>query len=127
MEHTRHRIYIAGPMNPRNSGGAIEYLHNCNNMIDVARELIKMGFAPFCQAVDMLYFLNGSPDESPSSQEIKDVSIEWLKQCEAMLLMPGWRESPGTLAEIDVSSKLGPMPIFTEIEKLVAYFYGDPQ
>jgi hypothetical protein len=33
-------------MNPRNGGGAIEYLRNCNRMIEAARALIKAGFAP---------------------------------------------------------------------------------
>jgi hypothetical protein len=120
----RQRIYIAGPMNPRNGGGAIEYLNNCNRMIDAARKLIKLGFAPFCPAVDMLYYLGGPIDESPTPDEIKAYSLDWLPACEAMLLMPGWQESSGVLAEIDASDKLGPLPIFTEIEKLAAYFQG---
>jgi hypothetical protein len=93
-------------------------------MIDASRKLIKLGFAPFCPAVDMLYYLGGPIDGSPSPDEIKAYSLAWLPACEALLLMPGWRDSSGTLAEIDASSTIGPLPIFTEIEKLVAYFEG---
>lgn len=54
---TSPRIYIAGPMNPKHGGGAIEYLRNCHRMIEAARDLIKNGLAPFCPAVDMAYFI----------------------------------------------------------------------
>ena len=33
------RIYIAGPMNPRNGGGAIEYLANCRHMRIIEAEV----------------------------------------------------------------------------------------
>jgi len=115
------RIYIAGPMNPRNGGGAIEYLNNCNRMISVARQLIKLGFAPFCPAVDMLYFLNGESEEEITSSEIKSYSMAWIPACGAMLMMPGWRKSPGARAEFEFAFPLN-MPVFFSIDSLAEHF-----
>ena len=121
---SRPRIYIAGPMNPKGGGGAIEYLRNCNRMIEAARALIKNGFAPFCPAVDAAYFIGGTDAETPTAEEIKSYSLAWLPACEVLLLMPGWRDSAGTLAEIDESSRLGPIPIFTDLDSLYKFFEG---
>lgn len=118
------RIYIAGPMNPKHGGGAIEYLQNCNRMIEAARILIKSGFAPFCPAVDILYFIGGTDDEVPTQDEIKSYSLAWLPACEALFLMPGWKDSSGTLSEIAESDRIGPLPIFTDIPSLCRYFQG---
>jgi hypothetical protein len=94
-------------MNPRHGGGAIEYLRNCARMIDAARELIKAGFAPFCPAVDMLYFIGGTDNQTITPDEIKAYSLAWLPACDCVLLMPGWMESKGTRAEVKEAKRLG--------------------
>lgn len=106
MNIYRPRVYIAGPLNPHNGGGAIEYLRNCHRMIEAARYLIKNGCAPFCPAVDAAYFLGGMDDETPTAEEIKSYSASWIRGCDAMLVMPGWKQSKGTLAEIDIAHDL---------------------
>lgn len=111
MNINRPRIYIAGPLNPHTGGGAIEYLRNCNRMIEAARDLIKAGCAPFCPAVDMLYFIGGMDDETPTAEEIKSYSASWIGACAAVLLMPGWSKSGGTLAEIEIAKSLN-VPVF---------------
>ena len=108
-------------MNPRKGGGVIEYLNNCNRMIDAARKLIKLGFAPFCPAVDILYYLGGLIEASPSSDEIKAYSMAWVPACDAMLMMPGWRDSAGAQAEFDFAAPLG-MSVYFSIETLIKDF-----
>jgi hypothetical protein len=120
---TRPRVYIAGPMSPTRGGGPIEYLRNCNRMIDAARELIKAGLAPFCPAVDMLYFIGGMDAAQITAEEIKAYSLAWLPACEAVLLMPGWMESVGTRAEAKEAKRLG-MQVFTCSEFLIKWFAG---
>ena len=93
-------------------------------MIEIARILIKKGFAPFCPAVDMLYFLGGADEEAITSDEIKSYSLAWLPTCAVLFLMPGWRESAGTLSEIEEADRIGPLPIFTDIPSLCKYFEG---
>jgi hypothetical protein len=110
----RPRVYIAGPMNPKHGGGAIEYLRNCHRMIELARELIKNGFAPFCPAVDMAYFLGGMDDETPTAEEIKSYSMAWIPVCEAVITTIGWTHSGGALAELDEAARLG-IPHFKNI------------
>jgi hypothetical protein len=117
----RPRIYIAGPLNPKGGGGAIEYLRNCDRMITLARELIKGGFAPFCPAVDMLYFIGGMDDETPTPEEIKEYSLAWLPTCEAIITTIGWIHSVGALAELDEAVRLG-IPHFRDIAALYRHF-----
>ena len=123
MSAKRPRIYIAGPMNPRNGGGAIEYLANCRRMIAVAVELIKKGFAPFCPAVDMLYFLNGEWAEPITGDEIKAYSMAWLDGCAAILMLPGNEHSAGASAELFEAIRLG-IPNFNSIDRLISFFEG---
>lgn len=118
MSINRPRIYIAGPLNPHKGGGAIEYLRNCNRMIEAARILIKNGYAPFCPAVDAAYFIGGMDDETPTAEEIKSYSASWIRGCDAMLLMPGWAESGGTLAEIEIAERLN-IPVFKSVVALL--------
>jgi len=119
MNINRPRVYIAGPLNPHNGGGAIEYLRNCHRMIEAARYLIKNGCAPFCPAVDAAYFLGGMDDETPTAEEIKSYSASWIRGCDAMLVMPGWKRSKGTLAEIEIARGLN-IPVFKSMNKLFA-------
>jgi hypothetical protein len=117
MNINRPRVYIAGPLNPHNGGGTIEYLRNCNRMIEATRTLIKCGYAPFCPAVDAAYFIGGMDDETPTAEEIKSYSASWVGACEAVLLMPGWEKSGGAKAEIEIAKRLN-VPVFKSMNKL---------
>ena len=119
----RPRIYVAGPMNAHNGGGAIEYLGNCRRMIAASVELIKKGYAPFCPAVDMLYFLNGEWAEPITGEEIKAYSLAFLPVCEAILMLPGSENSAGASAELMEAIRLG-IPNFNNIDRLIAFFEG---
>jgi hypothetical protein len=48
--------------------------------------------------------------------------MAWIPVCEAMLLMPGWKDSAGTLAEIAEAERLGSIPRFTSIDSLYRHF-----
>jgi len=119
----RPRVFISGPMSPTKTGSPIEYLANCRRMIAAAVELIKKGFAPFCPAVDMLYFLNGEWADPITGEEIKAYSLAWLPVCEAILLMPGWKDSAGARKELALAVRLG-IPKFNSIDGLLYYFEG---
>lgn len=119
----RPRVYIAGPLNPHNGGGAIEYLRNCSRMIEAARHLIKSGYAPFCPAVDAAYFIGGMDDETPTPEEIKSYSLAWLPACEAVITTIGYSHSVGALAELEEAVRLG-IPHFKDVGALYKHFKG---
>jgi nucleoside 2-deoxyribosyltransferase len=103
-------IYVAGPLSPKGDGNkALEYLSNVRHMTLVATLLIGHGWAPFCPGIDFAYFLVGP--RIPTEAEIRAVSIEWLKRCDAMVLVGSWKLSKGCRAELGVAKKLK-IPIY---------------
>jgi nucleoside 2-deoxyribosyltransferase len=107
------RIYIAGPL----TGPPIEYLANCKRMEETAAVLINLGYAPFCPSLDRLIFLQVDDGRGITVEMIKAYSMTWMRQCEAVLLMPGWERSKGTLAEIE-EAKRRKIPIYDTINDL---------
>ena len=107
------RIYIAGPL----TGLPIEYLRNCKMMERAAATLIVLGYAPFVPSLDREIFLALDGEEEITVEMIKNYSMTWLKMCDAVLLMPGWERSKGTLAEIE-EAKRRKIPIYDTINDL---------
>lgn len=113
-------VYIAGPLRPKcyhSNSLWIDYLLNVNQMTKYARKVIKLGFTPFCPCLDFLYVLVGNGKDRPTEATIMRLSKDWLEKCDAILLIPGWRRSEGTLAEIKLAEKLN-IPVFKTLEEL---------
>lgn len=102
-------VYVAGPLSPRGSGNhAIEYLKNVRAMIAAGKILLDNGLVPFVPALDMLFFITGEyGDRVPTDSEIKAFSMAWLSKCNALVTLPRWETSPGTLAEIEFAHQNG--------------------
>ncbi len=112
------KVYIAGPISDPNP---IKLLQNIRAGICAAARLIGEGYAPFCPHLDYQYFLQWTPSEAPDIDQIKAVSLEWLKQCDAVILLPGWRTSHGSRIEFMKAEYLG-IPVFFNIENLDKHF-----
>ena len=113
-------LYIAGSLTPRgvkSNNPAIEYLYNIRDMIKCGLEVFQAGFDPFIPALDFQMFLQLGDGERITEPQIKRYSKTWLKRCDAIFLMPGWRKSTGTLAEMELAKELH-IPIFESIEDL---------
>jgi len=120
----RKRIYVAGPLAPKGVHPAtkhptIEYLYNVRAMIAGAVELINRGYSPFCPGIDFSYFIYSGANISES--KIKGVSMDWLRVSDGLLLLPRWKKSAGTLAEIAEATSIG-IPMFESIDELDAHF-----
>lgn len=117
------RVYIAGLLTPRGCWSknlAIDHLINQRKMIRWALEALFDGFDPYVPAFDHLFWMVMNDDEVVTEAMIKRYSKSWLEVCDAMILTPGWQQSPGTLAEIKHAEALG-IPVFKSLDELVKY------
>jgi len=104
------RIYVAGKYSADN---VIEVLHNIREGTKVSAKLIKMGHSPFCPFLDHQF----SFYEDISVPEYYKYSIDFLKVCEAMLVLKGYETSKGTLKEIEIAEEMG-IPIYYSLEEI---------
>ena len=107
-------IYPAGPIS---SGDLIQFLRNINAGNVWTARLAELGFAPFPVFSDCLYLMNTRPGFTV--QDIKDISLEWLRRSDAVAVIPGcaYLTSPGTMQEIAEAKQLG-IPVFYTAEEL---------
>lgn len=116
------RVYIAGLLTPRgyfSANPAIDYIVSIREMTKWGLEAFKAGFDPFVPAFDWMFWLvaEGQPI---TEAMIKRYSKNWLSVCDAIVLTPGWNQSPGTLAEIKYAKDLG-IPVFQTLESLIEH------
>ncbi len=107
------RIYVAGPYSADN---VMDVLHNIRKGIEVSYQLFVRGYAPFCPWLDYQYVLF----DSGSYLKIDDFyecSIAWLNVSDALLVLPGWEKSKGTIDEIN-HAEIMHIPIFYEIDDI---------
>lgn len=111
------KIYVAGPYSANN---VLEVLQNIGRGQKACAELFKKGYAPFCPWHDKSYVID-NPDDKFTVDQFYEYSIAWLKVSDAMLLLPGWTGSKGTLAEYKIAIDMG-MPVFRDIDAMCVYF-----
>jgi len=94
------RAYIAGPYDGKN---VIEILGNIRRGIEAARYLMSVGYAVFCPFLDFLIAFVG---EDLSKETYQRNSLEWVKVCDIMFLLPGWENSNGVKREMELAKSL---------------------
>ena len=110
----RKRIYVAGSYSADN---VIDVLNNIKKGNQMAADLMKMGFAPFSPWLDHQFQFY----ENLSLQDYYDYSIAWLIVSDAMLVLPGYENSKGTLKEIEIA-EYEEIPVYYDVNKLLAAF-----
>jgi hypothetical protein len=108
------RVYVAGAYSADNVVGV---LNNIREGIRLSTEVLLAGYAPFCPWLDFHFQLMLRGDERLAVVDYYRYSLSWLDVCSAVLLVPGWENSRGTLAEIERAQQLG-IPIFKSIAEL---------
>jgi len=114
------RVYVAGPFN---AGNVMDVLNNMREGISICAGLMEMGMSPFCPWADHLFQLQ----ENGKYLKIEDYyrySIDWLEVSDAMLVLPGYKTSKGTLAEIEFAKKHG-IPIYYKSYELIEAFINN--
>jgi len=101
---------------------AIEYLYNIRDMIRAGAQLVLNGYTPYTPGLDYHYFLA----EDITEEQIKDVSMNWLKVCDAVLVLPYFESSKGVHAELEKAKELG-IPVFESVSDINEYMIGEKE
>ena len=96
-------IYIAGPYSAPTA-----WQRECNIRAAEAQclKLWRVGVPAVCVHTIARHYHDEVPEETAIA-----IDNEILRRCDAVLLCPGWQDSKGTLAEIDLAASLG-KPVF---------------
>ena len=116
------KIYLVGPLNTPSCRDDTDneseaYLYNIRDMIKVAVRLIKNGLSPYPIGMDFSYFFN---DSKITIEELKNVSLSWLEVSDAVLTLPNWDKSEGSIKEVAKARELQ-IPIFHNYDFLISY------
>jgi hypothetical protein len=103
------KVYIASPY----TLGDVAV--NVKTQMDVADQLITLGFAPF---VPLYSHFQHMAHPRPYQVWVK-LDKEWVRVCNCLLRLPG--ESKGADDEVALAMSLG-IPVFYSIEELVEYY-----
>jgi hypothetical protein len=87
-------------------------------MMTVAQEVKIHGYSIFVPAIDLLMGIKFGYSDY---HEYFDNNVPWLKASDAVLLVPGWFKSKGTIKEVEIALTSG-IPVFDSIEGLNMYF-----
>jgi hypothetical protein len=68
----------------------------------------KTGWNVFCPHLNTM-LMGGiiSEDEDKDHEHWIDCDIDWLECCDAIFMIPGWKESEGAKMELDYAKNLG--------------------
>ena len=110
------KVYVAGAYSADN---VLDVLNNIRRGIKLATEVFKEGLAPFCPWLDYHYVFNFEEEYRPSVDMFYNMSIEWLKVSDAVLVVdhPNSAKSFGTKKELECAKKLH-IPIFYHLKDL---------
>ena len=114
-------VYVAGAITPYpTEHPVLGFLCNIKRGLRASIQLILNGFVPFSPFLDYQYFLLLQNGEKITEKMIKEVSMEWLRKCDAILVLSRYRKSEGTLAEI-AEAREQKIPVFYSLEDLIDY------
>ena len=112
------RIYVAGAYSSNNVIGVLD---NIRIGLRASVEVFLAGYSPFVPWFDFLFQLMLRPGETLTVQDYYRYSMAWLEVAHAVLVVPGWENSKGTIAEINRAKELN-IPIFYSMEDMKNHF-----
>ena len=108
------RVYVAGPYSADN---IIDVFENMRKGMRVGVEVFLAGYAPWVPWHDFHHQLMFRDGESLSIDDYYKMSMAWLVVSDAVLVLPGWVNSKGTVAEMHKAVNLG-IPIYFSLADL---------
>ena len=117
------RVYVAGKYSDDN---VLDVLGNISKGLNIGKDLLLMGYAPFCPWLDHQYVLQMDNEERKSLtvKMFHDYSLAWLEVSDCMLVLPERIEnSRGVQAEIKRAIELS-IPVFYSLNDMEEWAYG---
>lgn len=112
------RVYCAGAITPYpTEHPVLGFLGNIKRGIRTSLEVLLAGYVPFSPFLDYQYWFFLRDSENITEKMIKDLSMAWLEVSDAVLVLPKYRKSGGTKAEIERAKELK-IPVFYNLEDL---------
>lgn len=111
------KVYVAGKYSDDNVLGV---LGNIAQGIQLCKDLFLSGLAPYCPWLDHHYILcmTDKEREKLTVDMFQKCSLEWLEQCDCMLVIEGAEKtSKGTQQEI-IKAKAFGIPVFYSLNDL---------
>jgi len=110
------KVYVAGAISDPNPA---KMLGNLRKGMREATRLLLRGYIPFCPFLDHQFFFQLQNGEEISVEQIQTYSIEWLKVCDVVYVMPNSENSIGTQREIETAmGNTPPIPVVYNEEEL---------
>ena len=108
-------VYVAGPFRATNSW---EIEQNIRRAETLALEVWKAGAACICPHANTRYFQGSCLDNVWLEGD-----LEMVRRCDALLMVPGWQNSVGSVAEHALAKSRGIL-IFTSLMALQMWLSG---
>ena len=116
------KIYMAGPFScPARCGGVD--LKAMRRGLRLSVEVFLAGFAPFSPWLDYQYSFMLREGESLPIEMFYEMSLEWLKVSDAMLVLPYTNQHQGVVKEVEMA-KIWEIPIFESLQDLTRFYNG---
>lgn len=110
-------VYIAGKFRGKT---AYDIEQNVRNAEDLALEVWRMGGVGLCPHANTRFFQGQLPDWVWLQGDLR-----LLERCDALLTVPGWRRSSGSVGEVK-HAKQHSLPVFHCPEELRLWLEGVP-
>lgn len=107
------RVYVAGSYSDNN---VISILNNMRRGMRTGTEVLLAGYAPFVPWLDYQLQLMLRGDEKLTVDDYYNYSMAWLEVSDALLVLPNYENSKGTLAEIKRAEELGIPVVYSKGE-----------
>jgi hypothetical protein len=106
-------VYIAGPFRARSAWGIAENVRAAERL---GLEVARIGMMPLIPHSNTAHFHGELPDRF-----FLDGTLELMRRCDAVLVLPAWEMSSGARDEVDEAERIG-IPVFSDLAALQAHF-----